>query len=55
MSETFTCTKDNPWDKAKSDRAVHPSAVSTGECADSCCDLWHCPICDLHFRTEVGQ
>lgn len=50
-----TCTKEDPWTKEKSDRAIHPSAKSDGECSDGCCDYWLCPICGLRFKTEVGQ
>lgn len=50
-----TCTPEAPWNASMGDRAIHPRAESRGECSDSCCDYWYCPICGHHFKTEVGQ
>ena len=55
MGERYVCTKDAPWSRDKGEFSQHPDAIDEGECSDSCCDLYHCQNCGLHFRVEVGQ
>jgi hypothetical protein len=55
MDRRYVCTKAEPWDKSKGERAHHPDAKDDGECHDGCCDYYLCPNCKLRFRVELSQ
>lgn len=52
-----TCTKDDPWNSAKSDRAVHPDAVweRDQDMGDYSVAVYNCPHCALRFKVELPE
>ena len=51
--DRFVCTKDDPWTKEKSDRAIHPDAKYIRDGDDY--DAYECPHCGKYFKVEVSQ
>jgi len=58
ITDRFVCTKENPWDSTKGDRAEHPDAkyLRDVDYGDGCCVAkYSCPNCGLTFGEEIVQ
>ena len=52
------CTKDDPWEKGKSDRCQHPDAKETQQedgWPGGDIVVYVCPNCSLRFKCELPQ
>ncbi len=52
MEKFYVCVKEAPWSQEKGERAIHPDAISVGECSESCCNDYECPNCGHKFRVQ---
>lgn len=54
-NKRHVCTKSDPWDKTKSERATHPDAVELETDWYSDYEKYKCPHCGLRFKVELPQ
>lgn len=58
LKPRHVCTKEDPWDREKGGKAIHPDAVEVGDRdygGGEYCVAYKCPHCGKYFEVEQPQ